>query len=46
MSNEELLTASLLAMMDGLRWEGNTFFKLGISSIYRADQEKKGRKDS
>lgn len=30
-----------LAVMDGLQWEVNTSFKLAISTIYNADEEKK-----
>ncbi|TNN42318.1 hypothetical protein EYF80_047510 [Liparis tanakae] len=46
MSNDELLSASLPAVMDGLRWEGNTSLTLAISSIHRDDEEKRIREDS
>lgn len=35
------LVPARLAVMDGLRWEGSTSFKRAISTIYRADKEKK-----
>lgn len=40
------LVPACLAVMDGLQWEGNTSFKLAISTIYRADKEERGREDS
>ena len=39
------LVPACLAVMDGLRWEGNPRFTLAISTIYRADGEKKQNRE-
>lgn len=40
------LVPARLPVMDGLRWEGNTSFKMAISTIYRADRGEEGGEDS
>lgn len=41
MSKRSSLVPARPAVMDELQWEGNTSFKLAISTIYREDRKKK-----
>lgn len=46
MSKRSSLVPARPAVMDELQWEGNTSFKLAISTIFREDRKKKRREDS